>query len=161
MKNDILKYTNSKLDESIEKLIKLACNSPIQYRHSACLLKGNKVYSFGINRFIREVYLNNQMIKFTVHAEMDALYKLDNKNVKGMDLLIIRIGRSLELRNSRPCNSCIEKMAQRGIRKVYYSNNKGEIVYEFIDSMPKLHVSSGYTVRDKLNNIECNKNICV
>lgn len=161
MKIDILKYKNSKLDESIEKLVKLASNSSIQYRHGACLLKGNKIYSFGINRFIREVCLNDQMIKFTIHAEMDALYKLDNKNVKGMDILIIRVGRSLKLRNSRPCNSCIEKMVQRGIRKVYYSNDKGEIVYEFIDSMPKLHVSSGYTVRDKLNNIGCNKKICV
>jgi deoxycytidylate deaminase len=150
---NVAKYTNSKLDESIEKLKKLATNSPIQYRHGACLLKGNKIYSVGINRYIKEIILNNKLIKFTVHAEMDALYKYDGKNIKGMDILIIRIGKlgdSSKLRNSRPCNSCIEKMAQRGIRKVYYSNEDGDIVYEFIDSMPKIHVSSGYMARDRV-----------
>lgn len=143
--------TNSKLDNCIEKLIKLASNSPIQYKHGACLLKGKKSYSFGFNKFIKEICLNNQMIKFTVHAELDALYRFKNKNVKGMDILIIRINKTNKhLQNSRPCNNCIEKMAQRGIRKVYYSNHNGEIVCDFIDSMPRIHNSSGHNIRKKI-----------
>ena len=141
--NDINNY--------IEKLVKLASNSPIQYKHGACLLKGNKTYSFGFNKFNKEIYLNNQMIKFTIHAEMDAIYKTKNKNIKGMDILIIRIGKINDnLKYSRPCNNCIEKMMRRGIRKVYYSNHNGEIVCDFIDSMPKIHNSSGYSIRNKL-----------
>lgn len=144
---------NSKLDNCLNKVIKLASNSPIQYKHGACLLKGDKTYSFGFNKFIKEIYLNNQMIKFTVHAEMDAIYKFGNKNIKGMDILIIRIGKKNNiLQNSRPCSNCITKMAQKGIRKVYYSNHKGEIVYDFIDSMPKIHDSSGYNIRKKIYN---------
>jgi deoxycytidylate deaminase len=147
----LLTYTNSKLDNCIEKLVKLASNSPIQYKHGACLLKGNKSYSFGFNKFVKEIYLNNQMIKFTVHAEMDALYRFGNKNIKGMDILIIRISKTNNnLKNSRPCNNCIEKMAQRGIRKVYYSNHNGEIVCDFIDSMSRIHNSSGHSIRKKL-----------
>ena len=143
--------TNSKLDNCIEKLVKLASNSPIQYKHGACLLKGNKSYSFGFNRYIKEIFLNKQMVKFTVHAELDALYRFGNKNVKGMDILIIRIGKmNNNLKNSRPCNNCIEKMAQRGIRKVYYSNHNGEIVCDFIDSMSRIHNSSGFNIRNKL-----------
>jgi deoxycytidylate deaminase len=145
--NDI----NSKLDNCIEKLVKLASNSPIQYKHGACLLKGNKTYSFGFNRYIKEIFLNNQMVKFTVHAELDALYKLGNKNIKGMDILIIRIGKmNNNLKNSRPCNNCIEKMAQRGIRKVYLVITMGKIVCDFIDSMSRIHNSSGFNIRNKL-----------
>ena len=143
------KYANSKLDENIEVLKKIASNSNLQHQHAACLMNGYKIYSIGFNKYIKEIVLDNKLVKFTIHAEMDALCKVDNKVTKGMDILIIRIGKSSKLKNSRPCNSCIAKMLQRGIRKVYYSNEDGDIVYEFLDLMPKIHVSSGHTIRNK------------
>jgi deoxycytidylate deaminase len=117
-------------------------------------MKGNKIYSVGFNKYTKEIMYGNEYVKVTIHAEIDALFNYYPKNAKGMDMLIIRIGRSLDLRNSRPCNSCIDKMNQKGIRKVYYSNDNGDIVYEFIDSMPRIHISSGNMIRDKLR-IKC------
>jgi hypothetical protein len=40
-----------------------------------------------------------------------------------------------QIYNSRPCNNCINKMNKIGIRKVYYSTQDGNIVYEFVKEM--------------------------
>jgi deoxycytidylate deaminase len=47
------------------------------------------------------------------------------------------------LKNSRPCNHCIDKLIKVGIYKVYYSNENGIIVSEIVEDMEKLHISSG------------------
>lgn len=141
-----------KFDNIINILKKNALNSALHYKHSACLLNKNKILAIGNNKYFKDILIENQLVKLSIHAEIDALYKNKySKNIKGLDILIIRISdNSTNLKNSRPCNSCIEKLKQKGIRKVYYSNDNGEIVYEFIDNMPKIHNSSGYLIQNKL-----------
>ena len=144
----------SKLEMVIDKLKKNALNSALHYKHSACILKNNKILSIGNNKYFKNISIENEIVKLSIHAEIDALFKNYNKNVKGLDILIIRVGdKSCNLKNSRPCNSCIEKLREKGIRKVYYSNDKGNIVYEFIENMPKLHDSSGFLIKNKLKKI--------
>jgi deoxycytidylate deaminase len=138
----------NKFYDKIQKLRKIAQNSPLQHKHSACLIKGNKMITMGYNKYIKESIINNILVKFAIHAEIDALCKIDKKLIKGHDILIIRISRS-HLKNSRPCNSCIEKLKSRGIRKVYYSNECGNIVCEFLENMTKLHDSSGHRMYNK------------
>lgn len=148
----VIKCDGSKFQDQINILKKIAGYSTLTNKHGACLLIGNKIYTIGYNKYIREDIINDQLIKFTIHAEIDALCKVDNRLIKGMDILIIRLGnpRTNKLRNSRPCNACIEKLYQKGIRRVYYSDENGDIVYEFAESMPKSHISSGYQMRWKL-----------
>jgi deoxycytidylate deaminase len=148
-----IKCETYKLIESINILKKKAQNSDLQFKHSACLIKGNKICAIGINKYIKDIIINDNIKgKTTIHAEIDAIINSNSKNMKGIDILIIRLGQSNNLQNSRPCNSCIEKMRKKGIRKAYYSNEFGEIVYEFIDHMPKIHISSGNLFK-KRNNI--------
>lgn len=138
-----------KFEDHITFLRKIADHSALSQKHSACLIGGDRIITFGYNKCIKKSIINDQIVKFTIHAEVDALCKIDNKFVRGMDILIIRLGssRTKKLRNSRPCNACIDRLSQYGIRKVYYSNEQGDIVYEFLDSMPKLHTSSGHQMR--------------
>lgn len=88
-----------------------------------------------------------KMVPVTIHAEMDALFAVRTKYTKGMDILIIRVNRQLVMKNSRPCNVCIDKLRQKGIRRAYYSNDQGQVVYEYVDRMPKLHESSANRCR--------------
>lgn len=125
-------------------LQKMTTRSCLQQKHGACLFRGNKAYSFGINKYFQLRLPNNdKTIPITIHAEMDVLANVHSKYIKGMDILIIRVNKSSKLIFSRPCTSCIKKMQQKGIRKAYYSTSDGKIVYEFVDDMPKLHESSG------------------
>lgn len=149
----------SKFENAINILKKNALNSALHYKHSACLLKKDKILTIGKNKYFKETFIQNENIKLSIHAEIDVLYKHYNKNLKGLDILIISVSeKSYSLRNSRPCNSCIEKLKERGIRKVYYSNDKGEIVYEFIENMPKIHDSSGFIIMKKLTYQKKNEN---
>jgi deoxycytidylate deaminase len=148
----VVKCNFSKFEEHIHLLKKIATYSSLTHKHSACLIKGGKICTFGYNRYIKTDIINNKCVKYTIHAEIDALCKVYNKLSKGMDILIIRIGneKANKLKNSRPCNSCIDKLLQRGIRRVYYSDENGDIVYEFLESMQKIHISSGHSLRCKL-----------
>ena len=60
-----------------------------------------------------------------------------------MDILVIRVNKNLTLKNSRPCSQCIDKLSKLGIRKVFYSNEEGDIVWEFVEQMKKTHISAG------------------
>lgn len=146
--------SDAKFTDILDTLKKNAQNSPLIYKHSACLMKNGKIFGIGFNKYYG-IKLNNQKINLSIHAEMNVMLAKNAKHIRGMDILIIRISSNNKLQNSRPCNTCIDKMKKKGIRKAYYSNSDGNIVYEFIDDMPKLHQSSGNSVRIQQNCIKC------
>jgi deoxycytidylate deaminase len=137
-----------KFSDQIEILKKLASKSNMAYKHAACLLKSDKLYTLGINKKLRSHFRTKLDSKpsvalISIHAELDCISNCNPKVCKGMDILVIRVNKSNKLLNSRPCNSCIEKLQKRGIRKVYYSDNDGNILSEYVNTMPKLHTCSG------------------
>lgn len=126
-----------------EILVKFAENSDVNQRHSAAIIKGDKILNIGFNKYCRFAKQN------TIHAEMDVLLSLKKKckhQIKSVDIIIIRISNfnSSTLKNSRPCNHCIEYLQKYPIRNVYYSNEYGDIVCEKLKNMEKKHVSSGH-----------------
>ena len=40
--------------DNIQTLKRVAQNSPLQHKHSACLMKGDKIISKGYNKFIKK-----------------------------------------------------------------------------------------------------------
>ena len=135
-------------EEIINKLKKNAYKSTINHKHSAALITSKQyILSIGFNHFIRN--------EKTIHAEINAICKLPKKLVKGHNLLVIRVngnwaGTSTPLKNSRPCNDCIDKLIKIGINKVYYSNEYGDIIYEYVNNMEKLHECSQSRYQFKL-----------
>lgn len=74
---------------------------------------------------------------YNEHAEINALSKLirtkiSNRKLVTVDLLVIRTDKNFLLKNSKPCQKCIEHMMQLPkygyrMRYIYYSNNEGTI----------------------------------
>ena len=61
-----------------------------------------------------------------------------------LNLIVIRINKNHELKNSRPCSNCLQFMKDVNINKVYYSTGNGsEIVCEKVRNMISHHVSFG------------------
>lgn len=143
MENDF----HEKFYDIINTLRKIAMCSDINYKHAAALIKTSEqtIFGVGYNRFTAKMR--------TVHAELNALFNNKLKSVKGMDIIVIRTSKN-KLANSRPCNNCIEKMIKMGIRKVYYSNESGKIVSEFVEEMDKIHISSGTKYQKDLKEIK-------
>jgi deoxycytidylate deaminase len=146
-----MNYPHDKLAHIVDVLKKAAIQSTLTHKHGACLLLGNQMITVGVNKRFSVRY-QGKTIPLTIHAELDALSNVHPRYLKGMDMVIIRVNKSLQLLNSRPCNACVDKLIQKGIRKVYYSDVNGKIVYEFVDSMPKLHDCSATRMRQCLMN---------
>lgn len=116
----------------LDFLIKKTEYSSIFYKHSSAIIYNDKILSYGINKVKNGI---------SIHAEMDAI--LNSKfNIQGFDMIVIRY--SNDIKNSRPCNHCIKNMKKRGIRKVYYSDMNGDIIYEYVQDMEEKHDSAVY-----------------
>lgn len=63
------------------------------------------------------------------------------KNQK-LDITVVRVNRSGETCNARPCHNCLCMMKSVGIRKVYYSVSPTEIVCESVKDMISIQASS-------------------
>lgn len=148
-----------------EFLKKEACNSPVLHRHSAAVIHKNQIMTSGHNKYIKKVVLDGGIIGHkTMHAELSAALKIKSSIQKlsgGVDIIVIRINNRMELKNSRPCNNCIEKLKSIGIRRVYYSNDDGEIVREDINTMEKLHISYGDKFWKKLNDCHAEAQVLI
>jgi cytidine deaminase len=68
------------------------------------------------------------------HAEMDVLQKMNvkyyKKNHIKIDLYVIRLTKTGELAESKPCKHCIKMLASSGInfKWIYYSTNDKTII---------------------------------
>lgn len=109
------------------------------------MAKGQKL-SKGMNS-TRERY---EGCCYARHAEMEAIMRLpprkNKNNRKPITIVVIRVDKRGELKNSRPCGKCIDAMSiLRGykVKKVYYSTEVGEIRMERLSSLEgrKRHIS--------------------
>lgn len=91
----------------------------------------NTALFYGTNTGIKNV-------KDVKNISLDIKRKLNN-----IQLLVIRIGGNGKNNfiNSKPCKHCINYMKTLGIRKVYYSDDNGDIIYEKISNMQSEHIS--------------------
>ena len=141
--------SENKFANLLERLRNEAFQSTLVQKHAACLIKGGHILTTGVNKRFN-VKMQEKTLPLTIHAEVDVLSNVHSRFLKGLDILIIRVNKSKQLMYSRPCNACIEKLYQKGIRKAYYSDYNGNIVYEFVDDMPKLHDSAGARYRQRI-----------
>lgn len=62
----------------------------------------------------------------SLHAEIACLSMIkQNIDYKDLELYIVRIRKNGEYGLARPCNSCMNLIIKRGIKKIYYSTNGG------------------------------------
>ena len=72
------------------------------------------------------------------------LRRLINK----ISIVVIRLGKNNSFTESKPCMHCTEYLKNLGIKKVYYSNEAGEIEFERCQYMVNDHISM---IRKKLS----------
>lgn len=88
-------------------------------KHACMIFRGGAVISMANN--------NRQR-----HAEIAALSKV--KDCRNTVLLSVRVGKSGNLKNARPCPRCRDYILTRGIRVILYSTEEGLIEREKINA---------------------------
>ncbi len=140
----------------IDNAINVANDSELIQKHGAIVVSGGKIVSKAYNSYA-PVYkfngINNH--KGSGHAEANAL-KEYYKNIRGnarrknkymlrskIDIYVVRVNRLGELMNSKPCYHCTRMLKMLGIRRVYYSDNNGNIVCERVSELSNTHITGG------------------
>lgn len=90
-----------------------ALSSSMHQRHGAVVMKNGKIIGVGHNK---------AKCKWpSIHAEMDAIKS--SGDVTDGHVYVVRVSSCGEMRNSKPCNLCLNYMRRCGITKVYWSTN--------------------------------------
>lgn len=113
--------------DEIPHLFKLAKNvsthSDYKIKMGAVLVKKSHPISVGFNK-IKYNRIFSHPEKMTIHAEMSAIQSSGKENIKGSSMFIYRENRKGNLAMARPCENCMEKLRQYGIKKIYYTTNE-------------------------------------
>ena len=125
---DTLSNKKSKILDQLIKHIHSTDSKNTRSYHCAVVVQNGKILSYGINK-------NRSLLKrcclTSVHAEIDALYNYNNNHhahSQRLSLWVIRLNKKCELRNSMPCNACMNAIKKFNIRKIVYSTSNGTLM---------------------------------
>jgi len=153
----MLLMINNKFIEILPRLIEEASKGQNKYQLAAALIKGQKFLSKPCANSARNMCRGHTC--GSLHAEAHAIldyfgkdlmytaknggsfFVTKNKKIK-CDLVVIRINRDDKICKSRPCYNCLSMMKGVGIRKVYYTDNKQNIICENVKDMISINASS-------------------
>jgi hypothetical protein len=118
-----------------------------QHHYSGIYRNGKKMF-LGYNH-LRNSY-NGRCTCYSTHAEMDVIHKAlhNNSDLSNCVIAVVRFGKDGSLRNSRPCNHCLDSMKFYRIKKIMYSTDDGIIESERPVDMEPMHISSGWSAFD-------------
>jgi len=115
-----------------------ARKSTLKHQHGAVLLDSRgRVINTGYNYAL--YYPEPSLDKrghWSIHAEQAALTGLRGARVEGCAMLIVRINPRDQLRLSKPCKRCWKLLTRKGLTRVAYSDNGGNIVRERLVRVP-------------------------
>jgi hypothetical protein len=150
LKNKYLKY-EMRIDTIVDTLRNIDSSNNMRNLHVAIALINNKpIIKPTINHLVDSG-------RGSVHAEVDALYNvckryvsyfsrkslrdIDNlKQLKNVDLIVIRISKNGDLKNSKPCIDCLKILKKAKCNRIYYSDENGQITMEKIKHMKSTHI---------------------
>ena len=116
-----------KLIEAIDIAIDQARKSNGPFKHGCVVMSGKNVIAKGNN------HVRNKVGTLSIHAEMDAIWKMDSDQYSNKKAVIVRLSNgATKLANSRPCSICMGLLKQHGITTIAYSTSSGSIQLEQI-----------------------------
>jgi deoxycytidylate deaminase len=107
----------------INAAIKEAEKSTYNYQMGAVIFKGKKVISVGYNKgfaWSRKLHPRFKKWNTSIHCESAAILNA-RQDLKGADILVVRVNKNGEYRNARPCKHCLMYISYVGIRRVFFS----------------------------------------
>lgn len=96
-----------------------------KWRLGAAIVKGGSVLAKGISSLRNNPKFIPDGENCSEHAEIAALRKAKNSNIRGATIYVARIGRDGDMKLAKPCDSCMDALSEAGIRKVVYTTAYG------------------------------------
>lgn len=115
-------------------IIKTCLKAAATSTHKRCLVAAvifdkSRVVSIGVNekRYNRKLHRMFWKWEGSIHAEQSAILNA-RRDVKGLNMLVIRLNNHGELRYAKPCPFCISYINYVGLKNVFYSDGTGQIL---------------------------------
>lgn len=110
------------------------CPLNLEHRcsHVSFLILKGKIVHIGTNSVrthpenLKYNYHNNGAVG--LHAELAVCIKSRKEDLSNYSMVVLRVDRTGQLNNSKPCRGCENVIKQFNINDVWYSNNKGDVV---------------------------------
>lgn len=113
----------------LNKAVEQALKSNHYPKIGAVVFKGKRIFGSGHNGIRSSTLpMKHRHWKESLHAEQAALLHLDWKKVKGCSILVLRINDEGKFGLCKPCPMCQKILIHVGIKKVWFTNEKGEVV---------------------------------
>ena len=109
----------------IKRAVWEASQSDYIIRVGAVLFNKKKIVASGYNQAQRnlpwwKVAPEHQRWPNSLHAEVAAILAA-RSDVRGASVLVVRMNKQNQFRQSKPCPHCMGILRERGIKKVFYS----------------------------------------
>jgi deoxycytidylate deaminase len=108
-----------------------ASTSEGKFRVGAVLVSGRYIIKLGRNSDRTHPRMQrfnpDRSYTTTMHAEVDACMGVPDEVLEGAEIYVVRLTRTDKWALARPCEICQKFLTDAGIRKVYYSNEVGEM----------------------------------
>ena len=115
----------------INRCLEECSKSTYHFRIGAVIFNNKRIISSGHNGLRTSSNIPDKHKNYinSLHAEQAALLNVDWNKVKGCSILVMKISKTKgSLSNAKPCPMCYKILKHVGIKKIYYTNEKGEIV---------------------------------
>ena len=122
----------------IKRCLEECEKSQYRFHIGAVIFKGSRIISSGHNDIRSTSQIKDKYKKFenSLHAEQAALMNINWSKVKGYSILVIKISPSKGILSmAKPCKICQKLLVHIGIRNIYYSNEKGEIIKSKLEDL--------------------------
>ena len=115
----------------INRCLEECYKSTYHFRIGAVIFNSKRIISSGHNGLRTSSNIPDKHKNFinSLHAEQAAILNVNWNKVKGCSILVMKISKTKgSLSNARPCTMCYKILKHVGIKKIYYTNEQGEIV---------------------------------
>jgi tRNA(Arg) A34 adenosine deaminase TadA len=115
------KHARDMVDEAISVAYHEALKSVETFKLGAAVIRRKSVLALGRNKNVNSHGLPS------IHAEMDACWKLDkNERFRDLHLVVVRATKT-GIACSKPCPACLRSMKRFGIRKITYTTGDPDV----------------------------------
>ena len=144
-------YNLSKKEINLSNIaINIALESEQHFKLGCIIIKNGKVVCKNCND--KRSRLNNRNF-VCIHAEINCIHNLlkyekKYNKIKNYSIFVVRIGKDKDgniiLRNAKPCKYCSETIKKYGFKKIYYSNDDGNIEKIKNNELHSNYISKGF-----------------
>jgi len=138
----------------LHSLLHSCTKTDMKFKLSAGIIIGKHLVPNSISCNSTRTLIQGELAN-SKHAEHGAILYLRNRKIRNnIKLIVIRVDSNNNLSNSTPCENCIRRIKNAGIKKVIYVNENCDLVEEKVQQIKK--VQSKKTVMDWFKKVKYN-----